>query len=297
VALLALKQPLHAWLRRLTWPEIRAGLVLLAMTFLFLPLLPDRPIDPWEALNPAEIWLLAIIIAALSFIGYVAVRVIGTRAGIVVLALAGALASSTAVTLTLARMAKGRAGGARVLAGGILLASAVMAGRVLVITFALNPALVLPLAWPLGAAILVFLVAGGFLLLRRAGAQGEGPALTLTNPLELGVALQMAAIIAAIMLLAKLVGDRFGETGLYVLAAVSGIADVDALTLSMARMAGSGIQLGVAAAAIAIAVAVNTLVKCVLAGTAGSLRLGLLVTGASAAAIAAGAGAFLLVQG
>ncbi|WP_200841214.1 MgtC/SapB family protein [Geminicoccus flavidas] len=113
VALLAPKQPLHAWLRRLAWPEIRAGLVLLAMTFLLLPLLPDRAIDPWGALNPAEIWLLAIIIAALSLVGYVAVRVIGARAGIVLQAVAGALASSTGVTLTLARMAKGRARGRR----------------------------------------------------------------------------------------------------------------------------------------------------------------------------------------
>jgi uncharacterized membrane protein (DUF4010 family) len=181
-----------------------------------------------------------------------------------------------------------------VLAGGILLASAVMAARVLVVTFALNPALVLPLAWPLGAAILVFLASGGFLLLRRTGRQGEGPELTLTNPLELGVALKLAAIIAAIMLLAKLVGDRFGATGLYVLAAVSGLADVDALTLSMARMAGSTISLQVAAAAIAIAVAVNTVVKCVLAGTTGSPRLGLLVAAASAAAIAAGAATLAL---
>ncbi|HWL70164.1 MAG TPA: MgtC/SapB family protein [Geminicoccus sp.] len=297
VALLAFKQPLHAWLRRLTWPEIRAGLVLLAMSFLLLPLLPDRTVDPWNALNPAEIWLLAIIIAALSFVGYMAVRVIGARAGIVLVAVAGALASSTAVTLTLARMAKGQAEGASVLAGGILLASAVMAGRVLVVAFALNPALVLPLAWPLGAAILVFLASSGFLLLRRTGRQGEGPELTLTNPLELRVALKLAAIIAVIMLLAKLVGDRFGATGLYVLAAVSGLADVDALTLSMARMGGSGITLAVAAGSIAIAVAVNTAVKCVMAGALGSPRLGLLVTGASAVAIAAGAGAFLLAQG
>ncbi|WP_200841217.1 DUF4010 domain-containing protein [Geminicoccus flavidas] len=87
----------------------------------------------------------------------------------------------------------------------------------------------------------------------------------------------MAAIIAAVMLLAKLVGDRFGETGLYGLAAVSGLADVDALTLSMARMAGSGIPLKVAAGAIAIAAAVNTVVKCVLGGAIGLWRLGVLV--------------------
>jgi uncharacterized membrane protein (DUF4010 family) len=286
VALLALKQPLHAWLRRLTWPEIRAGLVLLAMTFLLLPLLPDRTVDPWNALNPAEIWLLAIIIAALSFVGYVAVRVMGERPGIILTALTGALASSTAVTLTLARLSKGRGAGAAVLAGGILLAGAVMIGRVLVITFALNQALVVPLAWPLGTAIVVFLASGGFLL--RRGGGGDRPTLALQNPLELGVAFKLAAVIALILLLTKIVGNRFGEAGLYVLAAVSGIADVDALTLSMARLGGSGTSLTAAATAIGIAVAVNTAVKCMMAIVLGSASLGIQVVVASIAAIAAG---------
>ncbi len=286
VGLLALKQPLHAWLRRLTWPEIRAGLVLLAMSFLLLPLLPDRPIDPWGALNPAEIWLLAIIIAALSFVGYVAVRVMGARAGIMLTALTGGLASSTAVTLTLARLSKGRGAGASVLAGGILLAGAVMIGRVLAITFALNQALVVPLAWPLGTAIVVFLVSGGFLL-RRGGGE-DRPTLALQNPLELGIAFKLAAIIALIMLLAKIVGDRFGDTGLYMVAAVSGIADVDALTLSMARLGGGGASLTAAATAIGIAVAVNTAVKCMMAIVLGSASLGIQVVVASIAAIAAG---------
>ena len=104
--ILALKQPLHSWLRTLTWIEIRAALILLAMTFLALPLLPDRAVDPWDAINPAEIWLLAIIIAGISFVGYIAMRVMGSQSGIAVVALAGGLASSTATTLTLARLAR-----------------------------------------------------------------------------------------------------------------------------------------------------------------------------------------------
>ena len=82
VILLALKAPLHAWLRQLAWTEVRAVLILLAMTFLLLPILPNRPIDPWQAINPAEIWLLAILIAGVSFAGYVATRTMGDQTGI-----------------------------------------------------------------------------------------------------------------------------------------------------------------------------------------------------------------------
>jgi uncharacterized membrane protein (DUF4010 family) len=90
--LLALREPLHSWVRNVTWPEMRSVLVLLAMSFLLLPILPNRPIDPWNVLNPSEIWLLAILIAAVSFAGYVAVRFLGDRRGIAVAAIAGGMA-------------------------------------------------------------------------------------------------------------------------------------------------------------------------------------------------------------
>ncbi len=98
--LLALRDQLHSWVRTVTWLEMRSILVLLAMSFLLLPILPNRPVDPWQVLNPSEIWLLAILIAAISFAGYVAVRILGARKGIAVAAIAGGLASSTATTLS-----------------------------------------------------------------------------------------------------------------------------------------------------------------------------------------------------
>jgi uncharacterized membrane protein (DUF4010 family) len=262
--------------------------VLLAMSFLFLPILPNHPIDPWGAINPAEIWVLAIIIAALSFVGYGAVRLLGERSGIALVALAGGLSSSTAVTVTLARLSKGKDTGAPVLAGGILLASTVMLARVFLVAAALNRDLLVPLAVPLGAAALVFLGAAGFLLLRPSPA-GPGTALTLTNPLELGVSLKLAGFIAVTMLLAKLVVGQFGDAGLYLLAATSGLADVDALTLSLARMSETSLSVQTAAIGIGIAVTTNTISKATMAGILGAPRLGLIVGGVSAAAIAAGA--------
>lgn len=105
-ALRALKQLLLAWVKRLTWEELRSGLVLLAMNFILLPLLPNRMVDPWETLNPQAIWLMTILIAALSFVGYAAVKAKGEKRGILLTGIAGGLVSSTAVTLSLARMAR-----------------------------------------------------------------------------------------------------------------------------------------------------------------------------------------------
>jgi uncharacterized membrane protein (DUF4010 family) len=134
------------------------------MTFLLLPVLPDRAIDPWGALNPAEVWVLAIVLAAVSFVGYIAVRVLGEHRGIAAAGLAGGLASSTATTVTFARLAREQKNAAGLLAGGILLAGAVMLARILVIVVALNPDLVQRLVYPLGMAATVFAVGGAYLV-------------------------------------------------------------------------------------------------------------------------------------
>ncbi len=104
--LLALKSSLHSWLRNLTWPELRAALTLLAMSVILLPILPDRGIGPLEAINPRELWLMTILIAAISFVGYVAMKWIGGAHAVILSGLAGGLVSCTAVTLSFSRLAK-----------------------------------------------------------------------------------------------------------------------------------------------------------------------------------------------
>lgn len=293
---LALKQPLHTWLRKLTWLEIRSVLILLAMTFLALPLLPDRTVDPWGAVNPSAIWFLAIIIAAISFAGYVAIRIMGSQAGVALAALAGGLASSTATTVTLSRMAREHPDASPLLAAGILLSGSVMIVRVLIVASAINNALLIPLAWPLGAAGLAMVAMSGFLFLAHGKGATERPELAISNPFELGTALKLAALIALISLLAKWIGAGFGDAGLAVLAALSGIADVDAITLSMSRMSREeGLSVRTAAGCIAIAVAVNTAVKAGMTFSLGTGRAGMIVSGASAAAVAAGTAAFLFL--
>ena len=293
--LLALRETLHSWVRTITWPEIRSALMLLAMSFLLLPVLPNRPIDAWQVLNPAEIWLLAILIAAISFVGYVAVRVLGERKGIVVAAVAGGMASSTATTLSFARLAREHPKSTRLLAAGTLLAGVVMLARIVVLGGLLKPDLLATLLWPALAAACVLLLAVT-VLLAGTGKSPEAPKLEVKSPFELGTVLWLATLIAAIMLIAKLLAGSVGNAGLFVLAAVSGIADVDALTLSMARLAGLQVSVESAASAILIAAGVNTASKAGIAAFVGGAGLGRIVGAVSLLAIGALAVASLVMR-
>lgn len=284
--LLALREQLHRWVASLTWPEIRAVLILLAMTFLLLPVLPNRTIDPWNAINPFEIWILAVLSAAISFGGYVAVRMFGNRMGVVMTALAGGLASSTVTTLTLARLGREHPASCRLLSAGILLAGVVMMIRVGVVAVALNSALLVPLLPPLAAAAVA--LAAGSALLFLVNTEREAPELRIENPLAIGTAFKLAIFIAIVMLAAELLRRYLGNAGVLILAGLSGIADVDALTLSMARMSGRDVDLTTAVYAILIALAVNSVSKAAMAAWTGGLGIGLLVGLHSAVALAAG---------
>ncbi|ABE62709.1 membrane protein [Nitrobacter hamburgensis X14] len=284
--LLALREPLHRWIDSLSWQEIRAVLTLLAMSFLLLPLLPNRPTDPWKTINPYQVWLLAIMIGAISFAGYVAVKAFGNRLGVFMAAVAGGLASSTATTLALARLAREHPSSSGLLSAGILVAGVVMMLRAGAIAVALNGALLTSLLPTLLTAAAVLSIGAAILWFRNV--QQETPELQISNPLALGTAIKLAALLAAVMLAAELVRRTFGGVGVLAVAALSGIADVDAVTISIARMAGDDVDLNTAARAIMIAIAINTVSKAIMAGWVGSKRVGLLVGGISAVALAGG---------
>jgi uncharacterized membrane protein (DUF4010 family) len=284
--LLALREPLHRWINSLSWQEIRAVLTLLAMSFLLLPLLPNRPIDPWNAINPHRIWLLAIMIAMISFAGYIAIKAFGNRLGVFMAASAGGLASSTATTLALARLAREHPSSSGLLSAGILVAGVVMMLRTGAIALALNGAFLAPLIPALLTAAAVLSIGAAVLWFRNA--QQETPDLQIANPLAIGTAIKLAALLAAVMMAAELVRRAFGQVGVLVVAALSGVADVDAVTISMARVAGGDVDPNTAARAIMIAIVVNTISKTIMAGSVGNRKVGLLVGGISAAALAAG---------
>ncbi len=284
--LLALREPLHRWINSLNWQEIRAILTLLAMSFLLLPLLPNRPIDPWNAINPHRIWLLAIMIATISFAGYIAIRAFGNRLGVFMAASAGGLASSTVTTLALARLAREHPSSSGLLSAGILVASVVMMLRTGAIALAHNGAFLASLIPALLTAAAVLGIGAAALWIRNV--QQETPNLQIGNPLAIGTAIKLAALLAAVILAAELVRRMFGGVGVLVVAALSGVVDVDAVTISMAKMAGGDIYPITAARAIMIAIAVNTISKTIMAGSVGNRKVGLLVGGISAAALAAG---------
>jgi|FEC22Drversion2_1045045.scaffolds.fasta_scaffold00008_26 uncharacterized membrane protein (DUF4010 family) len=270
-ALLAFKTMLHRWVAALSWPEIRSAIVLLAMTFVALPLLPDRAFGPFGAFNPHAIWLLTVMIATVSFTGYVATRLVGERRGLVLTAFVGGLVSSTAVTLDMARRSRGPAADPKLLASGACLSGAVMFGRILVVAVLIEQRL-----WPFLAPAFVTAaaVAGlfGFAYLRagRSPAKGQSTIIALGNPFEFATVLRFGGLLALVMFLANALQAWFGPQSALWLAAAAGLADVDAVTLSMARGAGSTVPPTIAVLAILVVACANSVSKSVLSVVSGS---------------------------
>jgi uncharacterized membrane protein (DUF4010 family) len=277
-AALAYKQPLHGLVAKLGWDDVYAGVRLLVATFIILPLLPDRALDPWEALNPYKLWLLVILISSLSLVGYVATRWLGAGRGTALTGITGGLVSSTAVTLSFARRSRDEPAAAAALACGILLAWAVMFGRVLVIVLAVNVGLVYRLLPPFAAMGLVTLLVA-WLLYRRGGETAGEQDVPLRNPFSLTAAAKFALVFAAVLLLVKVTQFYVPGGGVYVVAALAGLTDVDAITLSMAEYAKANPPTA-AAIAVVIAALSNTVVKCGMVAALGgpALRRPMLLT-------------------
>jgi len=293
VVLLALKSTLHGFLKRLDWIELRAVLILVTMSFLLLPLLPDRTIDPWETLNPARIWELAIFVCAISFIGYIGIRVFGERRGILIAALAGGLVSSTAATLNFARLAKIHASDRAVMTGAIALAGAVMCVRILFIVGIFNFSLMMRLLPMMLAAMLVQAVIG--LLLVSHGLKKAHDDLIWKNPFDVFSALRFSILIGIILMISTLAARHFGSDALMSVSAFAGLADVDAITLSLARMQEPLIDVNIAADGILIAAFTNTVMKSGLAAIAGGPETGGRVSAVNLAAILTAGATYLLL--
>jgi uncharacterized membrane protein (DUF4010 family) len=221
------------------------------------------------------------------------VKYAGGRNGLVFGGASGGLVSSTTVTWTFARLARLKAAARRELAAGVAASWLVSVVRMTALALIVAPTLALPLGAPAGAAALVLFAAAG-LLYRRARNEPDGSTLDLSDPFDIRVVLQFSAILALVMLAAKLLTAAFGQEGVFGLAGVSGLVDVDPITLSMARQTASGGPAFAAAVAILIAGGSNLLAKCALALVFGGPRFAapLIATAlaASGAALAAAIG-------
>ena len=207
------------------------------MTFIVLPIIPDEGIGPFGGLNPRQVWMIAIVLAGVSFVGYVLVKYFGAGHGVLLAAAAGGLVSSTAVTAAYARRAAAGEGAPRLLAAGVSLANAVSFARVIVLIAVLNPVLLLATAPPLIAATLV---AGGLAVAAvywRRNPADEQKAVEFRNPFGVWSVIGFALLLGAIIVVGRVLGQRAGATGAIIGAAAMGLADVDAVTVAMARLA------------------------------------------------------------
>ncbi len=257
--LLSLKARLHGALRQLSEAELSGALKLLFISVVLLPALPNEGYGPWQAFNPYATWWMVVLIAGIGFAAYVAIRLLGARHGLMVTALLGGIVSSTAMTISLARLDAPRLRPA--LAAGLLATSALMFPRVLLEVGLINRGLLPELVAPLATAGLIYAGGALFHYLRAAG-QPEGSAQPpLSNPFELGPALRFAALLVVILFLVEGARRMLGETGIYLVSLVSGLTDVDAITLSLANSARTDLDEQVAVRGIFLAALSNSLVK------------------------------------
>ena len=258
--LLSLKDQLHAALQKLSALELSGALKLLFISLVLLPTLPNQGYGPWEVFNPYSIWWMVVLIAGIGFAAYVAVRLVGTRHGLLITALLGSLVSSTAMTISLSRL-KDKASLHNLLATGLLATSALMFPRVLLEVGVINRSLLPTLVAPLMVTCAFYLLGALWWFFRpyeAAAAESDAP---LSNPFELAPALRFALLLALILFLVEAGRRLMGDVGVYLVALVSGLADVDAITLSLARNAQGDLNNEIAVHGIFLAALSNSLVK------------------------------------
>jgi len=273
MALLALKRPLHGFIAKVSSDDVYATAKFVVLALVVLPLLPNRAYGPFAVLNPRKIGLMIVLVAGVSFAGYVAARLVGSRRGLLVAGLLGGLVSSTALTVALAGRAKEDARLAPLSAVGILAGCATMFPRVLLVAAVVDPALLAALAPSFGVmAVVAYAVA--FRAYAQSSREKEHAEVAFHNPFELRQALQFGVLYAGILFVARAAQHYAGAAGVYVSAGFAGLADVDAITLSLAELHRSGALADVAAPAITLAALVNTLTKAVIARALGGQALG-----------------------
>lgn len=294
---LSLRDELRRLSRALSHEDLFATVQFAAVSLVILPLIPDRPLGPWQVWNPHTIWLQVVLISGLSFIGYLAAKIVGTTRSVGLGGLLGGLVSSTAVTLSYSRRSRTHPTLNLLLAAGVLLASAAMAPRILVLLGIVAPELVVPALFPLATLFVVTLAGCAFIY--RVSRMYPVEELELANPFEFRTALQFAVVFALILLVARAAEVFLGERGVYLASIVAGLARPDAMALTLGQQVQAGLDPAVAARGLTLAVVSNTLFKAGLALSLGSRRFGgvvmvtLLLAALAAIAMAWGGGALL----
>jgi uncharacterized membrane protein (DUF4010 family) len=261
----------------ITPQETESTVFFLAITFVVLPILPDRAIDPYGVFNPYQVWLMVVLIAGISFVGYIAIRVLGNKRGAYLTGIFGGLLASTAVSITFSKKSRDDALHMRNFAGGIAVASTVMYLRVFVELMIFNRELAITLsAAYLAAAFSGFAYA--YYLYRTTSAKIGSETESVKNPLGMSEALKLGLLFGLIFGSIAFFQERFGDVGIYAVASFSGLVDVDAITLSLSQLAHTKIDKNTAMYGIIIATVSNSLTKLAIVFFLGGVRIGTLLS-------------------
>lgn len=273
MVMFGLKQRIHAWTRHITDDDIRATLQFVAISGVILPLVPDRDMGPFGAFNPFSTWLMVVLISGLGFAGYVAIRMIGAHVGILLMGFLGGLASSTASTLAFSRRSREEPHMSDHYAVAVAAACTVMLARVLVATSLVSPEFARSLVVPFSVMAVPGICYAVWTWFRgQTPPKGYAPA--LGNPLSLATAIKFAVLYAAIAFGVRAIGAQGWTAGLLPLSFISGLTDMDAISLSIAADHGTdpaSLSLGVRA--VVVAAVANTLLKLGMAVGLGSQAL------------------------
>jgi uncharacterized membrane protein (DUF4010 family) len=291
--LLHSKRPLHNFVKMIGERDMRAIMQFVLLSLVILPILPSKEYGPYEVWNPFKLWLMVVLIVAINLGGYVAYKLFGARAGALLGGIIGGLISSTATTVSYARRAGSKAELASLGAFVIMTASCISIVRVLVEVAAVAPGHFGEMALPLSAMLIfcILITLAFYLPSRKQGTQMPEQ----KNPAELKPALIFGALYALVLLAVAAAKQHFGSAGLYVVAVISGLTDLDAITLSTGQLADSKkIEARASWQVILVAFLANFLFKFGIVASLGSAGLTWRIGGAFAAALAAGAAIFFL---
>jgi uncharacterized membrane protein (DUF4010 family) len=275
--LLSAKDAIHSVADRIEERERRAASKFVLVTLVVLPVLPDRELAAIGGLNPRFIWLMVVFVSGLGFGAYLLTLAVGTERGILLTGILGGFVSSTATTVSMAERTAENPGLYGVAGVAAVIAATVMFPRALVEIAVVNPALLPAAAVPMLVMTAVAAVAAVVVYWRAENR--EGVEVEMTNPFRLRPALFFGALFAGVLLISEYANDFFGAQGIYATAFLSGLADVDAMTLTLSKLAAEGtVSSEVATTGIVIAAVANTLVKAGLTWVLGTRRLAKRVT-------------------
>jgi uncharacterized membrane protein (DUF4010 family) len=280
IILLEIKPRLQKFEAHINSVDINAVILLLAMSFVILPILPDKMVGPYHLFNPYKTWLMAVIIAGISFIGYLSIKIFGQKYGVFLTGAAGGLISSTAVTISLSRMFRMREVLLNNYAGGIAIAWTFMYLRVLFEAFVINPELSMRMVPAYVGATLSGLIFSYYLHrhAQNSDINLDNPEIT-KNPLQLSEAIKFGLLFGVIYGAIAFVQTRYGDAGIYFVSLISGVTDVDAITLSLSQLAkDEKISLFASMNGIIIASVTNSVVKLGIVYWLGGVKLGLKMT-------------------